>query len=85
LAYRPYTDGRTPWYKTTPKEPEPDFPHDYKVPSFGADQDMTHTVQALAWAEKKHKRKLKIPKKAPKQPEIKQLNLGQDSDIKTTF
>ena len=85
-AYRPYVDGRTPWYKTTPKEPEIDFPHDYKVPSFGADPEITHTKQALAWAEKKHKKKLVIPKKPEneKPSKIPFLDLGQDADIITT-
>jgi hypothetical protein len=39
-AYRPYTDGRTPWYtKASRPDPTP-FPHNYFVPNFGADPDM---------------------------------------------
>ena len=48
--YRPHTDGKTPWYKTSPKEPSTEFPHDYFVPSFGADPEIAATKQHEAAA-----------------------------------
>jgi len=44
LEFRPYTNGDTPWYKTSPKAPAPpDYPINYKVPDFGVDQDVVST------------------------------------------
>ena len=85
-AYRPYTDGNTPWYKTTPKEPEIPFPHDYKVPSFGEDPENTNLAQALQWAEKKLNHTLVIPNKPEdeKPSQIPILNFGEDRDMKLT-
>jgi hypothetical protein len=68
------------------REPEIEFPHDYKVATFGADPEITHADQALAWAEKKLKKKLVIPAKPEneKPSVIPFLDLGQDADIITT-
>jgi hypothetical protein len=43
IQYRPYTDGRTPWYVTSPSLPATDFPHNYPVPNFGPDHDIKFT------------------------------------------
>jgi hypothetical protein len=38
LEYRPYTNGDTPWYKTSPKKAaDPDYPINYAVPDYGVD------------------------------------------------
>lgn len=85
-AYRPYTDGNTPWYKTTPKEPEIEFPHDYKVPSFGTDPETQHLAQSLNWAENKLQHKLVIPEKPEeeKPSKIPFLDFGEDRDMALT-
>ena len=85
-AYRPYVEGRTPWYVMTPKEPEIPFPHDYKVQSYGADPEITHLAQSLGWAEKKLGQKLVIPKKPEdeKPSKIDILDFGEDRDMKLT-
>ena len=52
LEFRPYVNGDTPWYKTSPKEPEgPDYPVNYKVNDFGVDQDIVATNDSKANAE----------------------------------
>ena len=51
IRYRPYVDGRTPWYKTFPSAPEVDFPHDYAVANFGVDHDIKSTFAHTADAE----------------------------------
>lgn len=47
---------------------------------------MLHTQSAIAWAEKRHKKKIVIPKKPEntKASKIPFLNLGPDADILTT-
>jgi hypothetical protein len=52
LEFRPFTNGDTPWYKTSPKEPEgPSYPINYKVNDFGVDQDIIGTSDSKAQAE----------------------------------
>ena len=43
VKYRPYVNGRTPWYKSYPREPEAGFKHSYFVPNFGVDKDILQT------------------------------------------
>ena len=43
VQYRPFVDGRTPWYVTSPSQPATDFPHNYPVPDFGVDEDIVST------------------------------------------
>jgi len=51
--FRPYTNGRTPWYSTPKKAPEVGFPHDYFVPNFGLDHvDVVGTGASKDLAEK---------------------------------
>ena len=52
VQYRPYTDGRTPWYKKYPREPKDEFPVNYAVPNFGEDQDIVASKEHTAAAEK---------------------------------
>jgi hypothetical protein len=40
VSFRPYTNGRTPWYTEPPKAPKDDHPVDYPVPNFGQDRDI---------------------------------------------
>jgi hypothetical protein len=84
-AYRPTLD-QAPWYTTTPKEPEIEFPHDYKVPSFGEDPENTNLAQSLNWAEKKLNHKLVIPEKPEDEKPrlIPILDFGEDRDMKLT-
>ena len=56
LEYRPYVNGRTPWYKTVP-EREPDHPYNYKVPNFGVDRNIEDTLKHAAAAEHRLKHK----------------------------
>ena len=52
LEFRPYVNGDTPWYKTSPKEPEgPDYPVNYKVNDFGVDTDVLTTHANIDEAE----------------------------------
>jgi len=53
VQYRPYVDGRTPWYVTSPSAPATDFPHDYPVPDFGVDHEIKYTNAHIAAAEAK--------------------------------
>ena len=41
--YRPYTNGRTPWYKTHPRHAPIGHPVDYYVPNFGVDAEILST------------------------------------------
>ena len=85
-AFRPYVDGRTPWYKTSPKVDKIEFPHDYVVPSYGEDPEILATQNSINVSEKHHKKKLVIPKKpeAEKPSKIPFLHLGEDADITMT-
>lgn len=60
IKYRPYTEGRTPWYKTVPHVREPDFPYDYKVPNLGEDREMEDTRTHMQNAEGRLKKKFNI-------------------------
>jgi hypothetical protein len=51
LAFRPYTDGRTPWYKTASRPDPTPFPNGYFVPNFGEDTEMRLSKMNLAKAE----------------------------------
>jgi hypothetical protein len=43
VQFRPYQDGRTPWYKKAKRPDQTPFPHNYKVPNFGKDSDIAAT------------------------------------------
>ena len=45
--YRPYTNGRTPWYKTHPRHAAIGHPVNYFVPNFGVDADIASSLQHL--------------------------------------
>ena len=51
VQFRPYTNGRTPWYTSPPKAPEVGFKHDYFVPNFGLDHDVLGTTNSKNTAE----------------------------------
>jgi len=53
VQYRPFVDGRTPWYVTSPSQPATDFPHNYPVPDFGVDNEVKYTNEHIAAAESK--------------------------------
>ena len=57
-AFRPYTDGRTPWYKVASRPDPTPFPHNYFVPNFGRifgeDHDIKLSKMNLAKAEASH-------------------------------
>jgi len=38
--FRPYVNGRTPWYSQPARAPKDDHPVDYPVPDFGIDRDI---------------------------------------------
>ena len=87
VQYRPYTDGRTPWYKKYPREPKEEHPVNYFVPDFGVDEDIQNTHNHLAGAEKSlgHKwehASFKAPKGPPRDYFVP--NFGVDHDIQTT-
>jgi hypothetical protein len=86
VQYRPFVDGRTPWYKTSPKAASIDFPHDYKVPDFGVDSDIKATQTHTAAAEQrlKHVMKASFKKPAPPPQDYFVPNFGEDSDVKST-
>jgi len=86
VRYRPYADGRTPWYKTSPGAPEIDFPHDYKVADFGVDHDIKSTFAHTAAAEAKLGEWKNAAKPPPPPPPRDYFvpNFGEDSDIKNT-
>ena len=57
LEYRPYVNGRTPWYSTVPPT-EPDFPYNYPVPNFGKyDSSIGDSLKHAAAAEERLKHK----------------------------
>ena len=87
LQYRPYVDGRTPWYKTSPSSPATDFPHNYFVPNNGVDHEIKITKDHIAAAEAKlgHVLQASFKKPAPPGPQDYFVpNFGEDSDIKYT-
>ena len=61
--FRPYTDGRTPWYvdETENRHNPYPWPHDYKVPDFGPDPDIHATHQNIKTAEKKLEHTWNLP------------------------
>ena len=87
VQFRPYTSGRTPWYKSPPKEPKVEFPHDYFVANFGQDQDVIQTQGHIAAQEKRLGIKYDSAtfKKAPGPPDNRRHNFGdQDRDVLVT-
>jgi len=88
LEYRPYVNGRTPWYKTVP-EREPEYPYNYKVPNFGTDRNIEETLKHMAQAESRLKHKFNAAQYEanfvkPWEPtEYKVPNFGVDKDIVT--
>jgi hypothetical protein len=52
IRYRPYTNGNTPWYRTTPKVQPDSFPVNYPVADFGIDHNVIATENSLRTAEK---------------------------------
>jgi len=58
VRYRPYTDGTTPWYKTTPRQPEDDFPINYPTVDRGMDYDTKYDLGVMCKLEKKLKNKV---------------------------
>ena len=85
-TYRPYVDGRTPWYKTFPAAPEVGFNHGYKVPDFGVDTDIKSSLSHTAAAEAKLGawKNANAPPPAPPPMNYFVPNFGEDSDVKTT-
>jgi hypothetical protein len=86
LEFRPHTDGRTPWYKAVPKkEADPDYPINYVVPSYGADQEITATQNSQATAEKQVGHKLQATFEKPKgfKKDYVVPNFGADHDLIT--
>ena len=45
--YRPYTNGRTPWYSVPPRAPAIGHPIGYFVPNFGVDNDILDSKNHL--------------------------------------
>jgi len=87
VQFRPYTTGRTPWYKSPPKEPKIEFKHDYFVPNFGVDQDVVTTQQHIAGQEQRLGIKYDSAtfKKAPGPKDIRRPNFGDaERDIMIT-
>lgn len=86
LKFRPYTEGRTPWYKTTSRPNPTPWPHNYSVPNFGADSDIAGTAKNINDAEKSLKKKFNpkalIPEKAPASYTVP--NFGVDKDVVQT-
>ena len=56
--YRPYTNGRTPWYSVPPRAPAIGHPIGYFVPNFGVDNDILDSKNHLHVTEKKLKHSL---------------------------
>ena len=83
LQYRPYVDGRTPWYKTSPSAPATDFPHNYFVPDFGVDHDIKFTKEHTAAAEARlgHVMQASFKKPAPPPQDYFVPNFGKDVDM----
>lgn len=86
IQYRPFVDGRTPWYKTFPAAPEVGFNHGYKVPDFGVDTDIKSSLSHTAAAEAKLGawKNANAPPPAPPPRDYFVPNFGEDSDVKTT-
>ena len=86
-TYRPHTDGRTPWYKTYARAPSIEFPHDYPVPNFGEDKDISVTKSNSNNAEKQLNHKwttATFAKPAEPPRDYPVPNFGKDHDILTT-
>jgi len=86
VRYRPFVDGRTPWYKTSPGVAPVDFPHDYKVSDFGVDHEIKSSLAHTAAAEAKLGEWKNAAKPPPGPPPRDYFvpNFGEDSDIKYT-
>ena len=84
--YRPFTNGRTPWYKTHPRHAAIGHPVDYKVPNFGVDADIASSLEHLKNAEAKYGKMKKISyKKQPLPYKVYTVpNFGVDPDILST-
>lgn len=52
IQYRPYTNGTTPWYRTTPKVQPDSFPVNYPVADFGREKNIIETENSIKVAEK---------------------------------
>ena len=87
LEFRPYVNGRTPWYTQPPRGPKDDHPVDYPVPNFGQDKDIRDTMTHTDEAESRLKHKwVGATFKKPKGHPIDYFvpNFGKDKDIVTT-
>jgi hypothetical protein len=86
VQYRPYVDGRTPWYRTSPSAPATDFPHNYPVPDFGVDHDIKYTGEHIAAAEGRLGHVMQASFKAPAPPPRDYFvpDFGEDHEIKYT-
>lgn len=85
--FRPYTDGRTPWYTTTSRPDPTPFPHGYFVPNFGEDKDITITKMNTAKAEKEVGAPMSgtyFDKPAGHPVDYFVPDFGVDHDVKTT-
>ena len=85
VKYRPYVNGRTPWYKAA-KGVEPNFDTGYFVPNFGVDSDILASQENTANAEAKIGKKFAASFKKPKGHPVDYFvpNFGVDQDIKQT-
>jgi hypothetical protein len=87
-SFRPPV-GSTPWHETAQDDTKlfsPDFPIDYKVPSYGADPDIAGTKKHIEYAEGKLKHKLSksylYPTPEAAVPDLRLPNFGNyDRDI----
>jgi hypothetical protein len=86
VKYRPYTNGRSPWYKEYAKEPTVDHDINYFVPNFGLDHNIKASLANTANAEERLKHKFTATFEKPKGHPMnyKVPNFGVDHDIKTT-
>ena len=86
IKFRPYTDGRTPWYKTADRPDPTPFPHDYFVPDFGEDRDIKLSKINLAKAEAEVGVKMQASFAPPPSHPVDYFvpDFGVDSDIKLT-
>ena len=90
LSYRP-PKGSTPWHEENfplNKVLEPDFPHGYKVPNFGAkDHDIELTHKHIKESEIQHGATLKAKFYRPVViPDLRRPDFGKyDADIQTTI
>ena len=91
IAYRPYVDGRTPWYKTMPREHAVEYPRDYYVPSYGVDREITASLANTHNSEIRHKHKMHLKKHKKHSDEEEDVpkdykvpNFGMDHDIIST-